>query len=359
MTIAYKAKKGWLHINTEGEPISQPYAQVGYFSEGLAAAYLKYGAENEAVYIDELGNRVFNQTFGSSGRFKNGIARVVQNSKVFWINKKGENAFATGVELATQPSGANRILKRDRVFYTAGDFSEGLVVVRDFPRDLDEMVYELSRYAYMNMNGNNAFPGRVFRYARDFSEGVAWVSGSKDGSHPTLINRDGEEVFRGSFYKPRPFSEGTAIVNAVFDPVEPDCPITNEHYFINKQGEDITDRRFIGAHSFSEGLAAVNLANSQWGPQKWTFVDKDIDPVFPKRKFSSAESFSEGLAVVEHPISRSGSWKYCYIDTSGEQAFDGVFDSACSFNDGVAYVDIKDKGFYINHEGKKVFGKDY
>lgn len=355
LTIAYHPKKGWFHISTEGEPISSSYAMVGNFSEGLAAVYPKYGAENEAVYINESDNRVFSQTFESAGKFKHGIARVVKDNKVFWINKKGDNAFATGIEPVGQAKQTKQYLKRERVFYTAEDFSEDLVVVRDFPRDIGERIYEISRNAYMDRNGNNAFPGRVFRYAQGFRESVAWVSDYKDGKYPTLINKEGWELLKGMFYEPHPFHEEVAVVNAVYDPREPDYSITNQYYFINKKGEDITGRRFIGVNSFSEGLAAVNLAANKWDSKKWTYVDHDIDPVFPKRKFSSAQSFNEGLAVVGHLDNKPGSWKYYYINKNGEQAFDGIFDSAESFRYGVAHVNFGDKNFYIDYEGKKVF----
>ena len=78
---------------------------------------------------------------------------------------------------------------------------------------------------------------------------------------------------------------------------------------------------------------------------KWGFVNSDhfwvINP-----QFESAYSFSEGLAWVQLGD------EYGFIDRTGKMVINPQFEDAESFRDGLAEVKLGDKTFKINRAGQ-------
>jgi hypothetical protein len=89
---------------------------------------------------------------------------------------------------------------------------------------------------------------------------------------------------------------------------------------------------------FSEGLAPVSVGipnGTQWG-----FINVAGRFVIPPAFEYQPEPFTEGRAVVmlNNPSNYFKKWRYGYIDHRGKQIIPAKFDSAWSFDKGVAII---------------------
>lgn len=136
------------------------------FSEGLAHVIIN----NKTAYIDKNANYIIEPKFAGDssgleivGDFSDGLApaRIDNNSKWGYINKKGEFAIAPGYEFAS-------------------DFSEGLAAVS----------YN-GKYGYIDINGKNIVDSK-YEEAYPFSEGLAMIK--VEGSGYGYIDTTGKVI---------------------------------------------------------------------------------------------------------------------------------------------------------------------
>lgn len=172
---AVKEGDNWFFINKEGKKITQHFEEVRDFSEGLAAVK----KEGEWFYINTDGERDGEDVYINAYSFKEGLARVVDESGISLINKEYEKIIE-GLELGGYFQEDLAAVKRDskwffidregkRVtddFESAGDFKDGYAIVS----------LGLDKFFFIDKNGNSVTeemtPGKLIdnKNPRDLTE---------------------------------------------------------------------------------------------------------------------------------------------------------------------------------------------
>lgn len=221
---------------------SRPFPEN--YSEGLAPA----NKNGQWGYVDQTRNVVIPFQFKYAGQFDHGVARVRENDKFFFIDKKG-------VRITSE-------------FEGAFDFHEGLAAV-----------IVGKNVGYIRRDGSFALlPVHKSASGIDFSEGLAAVRvkgkvGFMDNTGSVIIEPNYDDVY--------PFSNGLA-------PVELD----GKWGYVDKAGVVVVPIRYDIGHMFSEGLASVKLDG------KWGYIDTAGRIAIPA-VFDSALPFCGGIAAVE------------------------------------------------------------
>ncbi|MGP1612778.1 MAG: WG repeat-containing protein [Catonella sp.] len=149
----------YYYINTKGKKISEGYANIKKFSEGMAAVGSglmgwHYG------YINKKGKKVIPLEYEEAGEFHEGLAAVGDEGKYGYINKKGKKITK---------------LKYDR----ADDFSEGKAAVK-----------KGKKYGYIDKAGKEIIQMK-YDEAYEFKNGIALVK--KNGKYG-YIDKKGKIV---------------------------------------------------------------------------------------------------------------------------------------------------------------------
>ena len=234
--------------------------------------------------------------------------------------------------------------------FLAWDFHDGRAVIY-LKRDKQKSAETGSNYdvGYIDETGKIVIPTR-FDQGRDFSEGLAYVSG--DGVS-AFINTKGEPVVRlATNEKPGleefnyGFHEGLAAI-MVDDSVA----------FVDHSGK-LLRTKYSNLAYFSGGLAAVVVG--AYSEQKYGFIDTKgeliIEPRFKPSmshhwRVEALSRFSEGLASVRVND------LYGYINRRGAFVIQPQFVVAGDFSDGRAFVKIKEKGGgYVDKSGRWLIG---
>ncbi len=256
-------------------------------------------------------------------------------------------------------------------FWSTGDFSEGFAIVRDEDR----------WFYYIDENGKPINNGKKYRFADDFSEGLAAVQENRD-SKIGFIDSSGKLVIEpkfdsftgkiiGSFkddlnyvyldgkigfidktgnFVIKPIFDGDATLNATpFSENLATIRQNGKYGFIDKTGEIKIVPQFETVSPFSEGFAAISFDRLKFG-----YIDKSGKIVI-EPKFDWAYSFSEGLAAVNigmawHGHQKSGG-KYGFIDKTGRVVIDVIFDAVNPFSEGLAPVLVDGKWGFIDKTG--------
>jgi len=271
--------------------------------------------------------------------FSEGLAAVITQQRLGYINKSGDFAISPNLEFdpisifregAYQFSeGLARVAIAERwgflnvagqfviapQFDSAGAFSEGLARV-----EVD------GQYGYINHQGNFLIPPQ-YKSAATFREGLAGV---EVGSQFGYINRQGEMVIQPQFDTADEFKQGLARVT-----------LKDKYGFINKIGELVIPAQFDVAHNFAEGLARV-----RWG-DFYGYIDRTGKMVIPPQ-FDDTFSFTEGLALVRRQQ------QYGYVNAAGEQVIACQFADAYPFAGQLAAVKLNQRWGFIDHTGKMV-----
>ncbi len=230
-------------------------------------------------------------------------------------------------------------------FDFGGDFANGLAPVgkktgRDF------------RYGYIDEKGMVTIPIQ-FQDAREFSEGFAVV---RFRDRYGFIDRNGKFIADPVFDKAFSFSDGLARIVQVI-------PNTGEslYGFVDRLGKLVIKPQYVFALDFREGLAGFAVAGNK--TLNRGFIDKR-NRVVIKPNFNIVGPFSEGLAVVaKHATTylfegqiyideeSSSGKKIVYVDKRGSVVISGNFDTAASFSEGLAKVEIDGRCHYIDRVG--------
>lgn len=151
-----------------------------YDSYGMTEGLKLQKAPNELLgFIDQAGKFVIEPKFEYAFQFKEGFARVQQNSKWGIINKTGK--------LLIKPQ-----------FDEVSDFSEGIAMFK-----------QNEKWGCVDTQGKVIVQPQ-FSEARDFSQGLAAVCQSE--KHWGFIDKNGKLVIPAIYLSAQPFSEDVAVV---------------------------------------------------------------------------------------------------------------------------------------------------
>ena len=286
------------------------------FSDGMAkiSAPSELGQNRKYGYIDATGKVVIQPQFEGASDFHEGMAYVETK---LWVDEPRGFLDKTGrivIPLRRQP----RVPR----------FSEGLAAV-----SLDK------GYGFIDRDGRVRIESQ-FRYAGDFSEGLAWVH--IDDTMFGYIDKTGKLVIGPVNYRMSDasnFSEGLAAVR-----------IGNTFGYIDRAGNVRIPPRFVEAHKFSGGRARV-LINGNNG-----YIDQTGRLVIPAQ-YEYAREFSEGLAAVQHKKGLAGYPQWGFVDTNGRMVIRPQYDHVSDFSEGIARVSTRERGVgYIDRSGRYVWG---
>jgi hypothetical protein len=232
-----------------------------------------------------------------------------------------------------------------------GEFHEGFAVIHIGKSYADLTV----AVGYVDTTGNIAIPTR-FTYARDFSEGLAYVE-SKE--YRGYIDRHGKLIIRidslarafgvdPEKISGRDFHEGLAAIGTGTWSTSPyardDATFGGKWGYINRAGKLVIPPAYRFADNFSEGLAGV-VVDKLYG-----FIDTNGKLVVAPRFLPTAggpphylgitgtSRFHEGRALVHEELYAS----YGYIDRTGRYAISPRFVWANDFSEGNSWVEERD-----------------
>jgi len=304
------------------------YEEVRDFSEGLAAVR-KAGRWG---YINRRGELLIPYQYESCGDFSQGLAWVEYDQKRGYIDTTGQLKIAPSFEEARTFFGRTAIVKQEGFFGLIGpdgtfierpkylsisDFNQyGLAIVR-YNRSGD-------RYGVINARGIQV-TNKVYREIQDFSNGLARV---KEADKFGYINISGEEVVSPTYWKAGPFQEGRA---AVYE--------SGHCGYIDREGRKITDFTFSRCQPFEDERAVVYR-----GMRRAGLVNIEGELVL-EPSVNQLITFSEGRGLV-----RDQEYRFYYITEEADR-YQGFYEKATEFQNGVAVIRMNNKWGIINRKG--------
>ena len=245
-------------------------------------------------YYNYAGSPLFENSFLDGGVFSEGLAPVVRNGKVGFIDLDGS--------FVIEPQ-----------FAKASLFSEGLAAVATE-----------SRWGFVDRNGTLVINPQFKERPTPFIGGLSVVTiEGKRG----YIDQEGQMVINPQFQAAGFFSEGLALVKQ-----------DGRYGYIGEDGKYKINPQFDIAAPFSEGRAHVKMDNS------WGYINQEGELVI-NPQYEEASFFSGGLARVK----TGGKWGY--IDEDGEMVITPQFRKAGNFRKGVAPAAIESQFGLIDEGG--------
>ncbi len=342
--ITVDGKRGF--IDKTGKIAIEPqFEGVDDFSDDLAEIYVP--GKYSTAYIDKTGRIAIQPQFDIGSKFSEGFAwvgfspdkREYKAGNLTLYTSPPSDSFNYNIGFIDR---AGNFITQP-VFTFAGDFSEGLAVVRT----------KENKFGYIDKTGKLAIEPK-FDWAEDFSEGLALVY--IDGKYG-FIDKTGKVVIKPQFTDAKSFSEDLACVKIGGRVREPGWGVRiitttaadTNYAYIDKAGKIIFKLNAGEAHSFSDGLAKFEIL----GKYGYGFVDK-TGKIVIKPKFGGSSDFSEGLKVVILDEGKLG-----YIDKTGSVVLKPSFGNLDDFKNGLARVcesyESKAKCGYIDKTGKLVW----
>lgn len=336
-------KRGYM--DKTGKVVIEPQFQgAGDFSEGIASVAISKGGYTEG-YIDKTGKIIIEPQWDAAGKFSDGVAWVGfdQAKKEYKIGNYTYYSSPThsfDYKFGLIDKTGKYII--EPTFTFAGDFSEGLAVVRT----------KEDKFGFIDKTGKFVIQS-TFNWAGSFSEGLACVFiNGKYG----FINKNGEIVIKARFTDAKEFSEGLACVKIGGRVRERSFGMqlittTNadrNYGYIDKTGRILFKLKADNAYSFSEGLARIAIEGNEG------FIDK-TGKIVIETKYGGQSDFSEGLKFVILDNGEIG-----FIDNTGNVVLKPEFALADDFKNGLASVSdsldiMKVKYGYIDKTGKVIW----
>ena len=290
------------------ETLSQ-YVFVDNFHEGLSRVCKLVNGKRSWGFINRDFNEVIRCSYDYVGNFSEGLAYVMKDKKVFYINSQ------------------NEIILTPECNY-ANDFLNGYAVIKQSVNNSID-----TKSGMIDKSGKVVVP-IIYQDIYNFSEGLCAVElNNKWG----FINNKNEMVIQCKYYLP--YEYGDESKNSSFA-----CPkfingvtrvvIDNLFVLIDKTGKEVAKYTFIG--EFNEGLAPVySSANNSWG-----YIDYSGKEVI-KTKYSNVTSFKHGVAAVTY----SSLSNVSIIDEGGKAILNTPYKYATPLNNGdISFYDGKATG---------------
>lgn len=321
------------------------FAEVGEFSEGLAAA--QDVESGKWGYIDRIGTFIIAPQFRTAGFFSEGLAGVrIEDSDGWFINHSGELVIQ-GYDGGSVQNGLVPVRKQGETIFTDKNGKEIFAVSGEAWPVNGELIAFMKngRMGFVDNQGivviQPLYHCDVNWRDQQFEEEITPVSKLMANGKPKFgfINIGGKTVVEFQYDWAEQFFDGLAMVSK-----------DGKYGYVNTAGELGIPLQFDGADHFSEGFAAVEV-NGRWG-----FIDTSgrivIKPQYLPRIWGSPMIFCEGLAAVR---TENGTG---FINKSGEMVVPAVYRSAEDFAYGLARVGSLSNPDYVNKRGEVVWSKN-
>ncbi|MHC1718667.1 MAG: WG repeat-containing protein [Acidaminococcaceae bacterium] len=341
----FPVKRGNLagFIDIKGDVIIPlQFAEVGEFSEGLAAA--QDVESGKWGYIDRIGTFIISPQFRTAGFFSEGLAGVrIEDSDGWFINHSGELVIQ-GYDGGSVQNGLVPVRKQGKTIFTDKSGKEIFAVPGEaWPVNGGLIAFmKNGRMGFVDNQGivviKPLYHCDVNWRDQQFEEKITPVSKLMTNGKPKFgfIDIGGKTVVDFQYDWAEQFFDGLAMVSKV-----------GKYGYVNTAGELSIPLQFDGADHFSEGFAAVEV-NGRWG-----FIDTKgkivIEPKYLPRCWGSPMVFCEGLAAVRTETGTG------FINKNGEIVVPAVYSSVGDFADGLATVGSLGHPGYVNSYGKVVW----
>ena len=217
---------------------------------------------------------------------------------------------------------------------SAGHASNGIISLR---------YYDSIYWDYIDLEGNLLFPGKLFRRAYEFQDGVAVVI--SESGYSGIINFDGEFVCEPNFRRlGLHFSEGLCPAQA-FDKTT--GYVRTDGTFAFKVPIVIANNISETGTHFNNGHAIIQTSDN---PSVWRIINTKGEYVSGDISIDWSAGFSEGYALISNYTNQR--LRYSYINTKGEYLIDFILDKAESFHNGYARVVQNGREGLIDTKGK-------
>jgi len=317
-------------INSTGQVVIKPnFLTAGEFSEGLASARINgtYG------YIDETGKFVIQPQFDYATPFSEGLAVVYKDGQPFFINKQGQKSFQIN-------------------FSAVGQFENGKAKVQTATKKL----------GFIDKQGKLIID-TVFTRINSFVQGMAVVEGTNH--HPYADSEEGIKkkyemgvidslgqfiIPYGKYEQINDFENGYFKVEIPAESWDTIDGYSKQTGFITKNGRLILAKDHKNScwidGNINCGLAKMNLYK-YWLPEEegtsYTteksyegFINLNGEIVINDTTYESVKDFSDNRAFIENKDRN-----YFIIDTKGKIVSKDTFSRIVGdgFKNGIAFVE--------------------
>ena len=319
----------WGFANQEGNLIIPcQYDDVRSFHEGLAA--VRTG--NNWGYIDRSGKTLISAKYKTAGDFSNGLAAVEENSLLGYIDTLGNYRIQPLFKEARTFNQGIAIIKKEGLYGiidTKGAYLQKprYQYIEDFDLNglaIVQTVKGKDRYGVIDRQAN-IISTTFYREILPYSEGLAVVKSNEKFGY---IDTKAKLVIPCQFVKANPFSQGRAAVYK-----DGNCG------FIDINGVAVTNYAFSRCQDFSDDRAVVYR-----GMRKAGLVDLEGNLVL-EPSINQLLNFSEGRGLV-----RDQEYRFYYI-TEEADLYQGFYEKAKEFQNGVAVIQMDKKWGVINRKG--------
>jgi hypothetical protein len=287
-------------ISCDYNPFYLPLGAESFFYGGFASE----GEGNGR--IDSSGLPLLLSKYQHVGMFEEGMAPVMNNGKIGFINKKGKLVIPT-----------------DRYKGNVGNsFNEGLAALED----------STGKHGFIDSTGKVVIRFR-FRFAWGFSDGLARVDSANFVGY---IDKSGKQVLPFKYRHASDFIQGMALVTAYEDRV-----------LIDKTGKEIIQYQPRTQIRYYEGHGIIGIeSNDLYG-----FLNLEKRPLTPLKYIAITElNFGKNYAIVVMP------WlHYGCVDTTGREFIPCMYKSVIHLSSNLFCVqDSLFKWGVLNNAGKVI-----
>lgn len=299
----YRAGKLWGYVNTDIEVAIKPtYLNTKPFDGGKAWVKLSSGKWTQ---IDKTGKQVISGSYDAFHNFKNGVARVKNESKWGFID-------LTGKEIA----GGIKYDKNENFFngyacVKLGDYwgiidKQGTFKIKAENNKINGFLKK--GYAVLNKDGVASLVDKnLTTIAADYDR----IKVMRDGysivmknSQWGLISPKGKVLAKPQFEKVLNLNEGNFIITK-----------NGQKGYLSTSGEVKILGKYEAIKKFTNGVALVKKAD------KWGYINSSFTEIISPR-YIRANDFFDGLATAKEADT------YGYIDKTGKYVIASKFQNA-------------------------------
>jgi len=353
--IVFSSDSAWGFLNADGSiAIAAKFEQVGPFGRAVDLAPAKLGGR--WGYIGQDGEFVIAPQFDNARSFFWQLIASAQKGKKWGLIDAEGNWVVT-----------------PRFDRSPGPSSDA-----PFPVEIDD------KWGYLSVEGRMVIEPQydAVTESMTFREGLVNVQvGDKMG----YVDQSGDVLIEPKYDVASPFDNGVATVQ-----LHDDCG------YIRKSGEFLVPfGRYDICHHFFGPLARVGRKEKVRGRNeiRWGAIDLQGGEIVSIGRFDSIDVFHDGLAAVEKdgaggyidsggelviPLGHNGirggrafssglapavggrgaRWQWGYIDRRGDWVIEAKFDDADSFQQDLAFVELKSSVGFVDRKGRLVFEVD-